>query len=212
MGRAALGWGEPGLGAQGLGASRRGDERLGGHRSVRALAHRHPRHVPLQLPGGHRQVRRDGLGGEGRAGRGGRRSGAAPGKGRPHPGPLTGAEPGCSDSGPGPFHHPERVPALPCAAAPGRRCRSGRGAARTGPPGPRGSARSALGPAASPGSGPGIREQIPVLFQSQCEISAAPELCRAQAARGHPQPASVTGNDRVPSPCQKPGSQHKLQL
>lgn len=54
---AGLGW----AGARrAAAASRRGDERLGGHRRVRALAHRHPRHVPLQLPGGHRQVRRDG--------------------------------------------------------------------------------------------------------------------------------------------------------
>lgn len=41
------------------------DERLGGHRRLRPLPHRHPRYVPLQLPGGRRQVRRAAEGGRG---------------------------------------------------------------------------------------------------------------------------------------------------
>lgn len=78
-GRRASDRGRRGRGREGLrwgGASRRGDERLGGHRSLRPLPHSHPRHVPLQLLGGRRQVRtgREQAGGGGDRGTGGQGS------------------------------------------------------------------------------------------------------------------------------------------
>lgn len=89
-------------------------------------------------------------------------------------------------------HHPERVPAAPRAggAAEGAEQRPLRAGTR--------------------GLPTDIDGQNPVVFESERENRAAPGSSRA--ARGHPQPARATGNDPVPSLCQKPGSREKPQV